>query len=623
MTHARERILQRTQVGSRARAYVEMAADFVERHGRGAEVTELRAAYEELHGTAAPSSFTSEICALSRRGVLVMVGGRSGRTLYAPAGMLGALGEREDDDARIVLAALQAAHGELQRPLSTREIAQAVRRRAGDDHPSLQSTSQNAVRKCLETLARERSRGAEAFRTPQVRRITVETAIGRPSAYWVPAATEGTDPALLGHKDTLVPRSRAEAARRAVGWASAQLGRPVTKSELRWSLMTAESAEAASELLRRDALGAALTDAAHGDRASVGQPGRLHAISTRFTCHGGLPPRYSTEPPSEWTATLCEFEDTLLALRVADEFRSIKALERRGYLLRSEMLEEIAWVRRRLLRDHLMRACGSFSAHELTDRLLDSAAHLDDWRAGQRKVAGIETERWRRHVAVRQAHAEAALQVLTSDIQPSPYAGEVLLVGDAASVPLASLEPLVSAAAIRKRVSTKQVLGWLEDARRVPLERMPGEARFDQGGGVPLSHLDRADALLLLFMRFRASRTRVLLRSAGLVLGEVIRDAELLRDWLRRTSPSDGWARRALLVALGLVGDAVPPAHALPCAPELENAVGWILSVVLSEWRDPEAALEKARGYASESSLHALTEAQARVRMGYPFSAAG
>ena len=58
-------------------------------------------------------------------------------------------------------------------------------------------------------------------------------------------------------------------------------------------------------------------------------------------------------------------------------------------------------------------------------------------------------------------------------------------------------------------------------------------------------------------------------------------------------------------------------------ASEPEDAAAWIVAAILSEWRVPGKVLEAGRRYASESALHAISEAEARVRMGYTLTAAG
>lgn len=96
-----------TQPGSRAHRLVQLVDALVESEDRGVTVGEIREAYQGREGEPAPDSLTSEISSLKRRGVLAIVGGRPGHSLYAPADRELDLHQRQDDDGIIVLGALK------------------------------------------------------------------------------------------------------------------------------------------------------------------------------------------------------------------------------------------------------------------------------------------------------------------------------------------------------------------------------------------------------------------------------------------------------------------------------------------------------------------------------------
>lgn len=618
MSADHDALLKRTRAGSRSRRIIEVAIAEVARAGRGLTVADLRAAFERATGSPAPASFTSEVASLHRRGLLDAVGGRSGHTLYAPAGARPPSTE-ELDDVLAVLAALEALWARLGRPVSTREVAREWRERARSQGTAAPARGPNFVRKSLETLSRPRTRGYAGFREPRVVRRTVEMLSGRPSAFWMPARV-----ADAGAENELIAgwRSQAEEVRYFIRGAHAALGRPAARSEVRWWLEYQAPTGHEPYLVRREAIGTAIDTTVKADRPYAGVRGRVHETRTAFTCHGGAPPRYRLGAASAAELAQCRFEDVAMALRVEDERRSIEALERRGHILQSSAMEDIAWVRRRILRDRLYAAAQTVGVAELRARLRHTGRTLTSWLRTSQRRGGKYAGRQARYVAERTRHVGAALRVLEADIQPLPFERAVLVVGEGAAAPIAAFDELLATAARRKRLSDRQIRTWLDPVRRVPVAQVGGR-RIGSGAPEPLSWLDRADALLAIFGRFRASRTRVLLRTARLLLGEVIRDVGLLREWLRGLTADEGVARRAIIVALGLLGEAVPVEEAVPDPADADDASAWVLATVLAEPDAAEVALDEGSEWVVDAAAHVLVTAQARVRIGYPFSAAG
>lgn len=327
----------RTKPGSRADLIVRIVAKAAEAHGRGLTTGEIRTAFEKHTKSPAPRSLTSEVHSLTKRGVLEITGGRAGRSLYAPTGAGYAGREDEDDDALLVHRAVRSGFKRLRRPLSTREVAAELKRLG----LSLESQSPNAVKKYLETLSRGRIRGARGFRAPRVRRVGSEAISGAPAAFWVPARSETSG--------GIAPRSAADAVRAAVGHATSELGRPVSVTELRWWMHTAQAWPVHVGVLDRTTLGRVLADTASADRRYENHPRRLHLCPTWWTSYGGQPQRYCLGPPSEEQVIACEFTDMLEVLRPADELESIAGLRRRAEGIGSKPLMAVAQMREELL----------------------------------------------------------------------------------------------------------------------------------------------------------------------------------------------------------------------------------------------------------------------------------
>lgn len=320
--------MPKTKPGSRAHTIVQVAATLAGRLGRGAEVAQLREAFEQATGSKAPSSFTSEVHSLKKRGLLEVVGGRASHTLLAPAGFEPDQTQRADDEALLVLEALRSVYRRLRRPVSTREVEDELERL----ELPLAPDNANTVRQHLHTLCRETRRGPKAARKPKARKIDVDGPSGQPTSHWLPAAAEPRSEATPG------ARSKAAAIRLVVGRVQEALGRPATRTEIRWWIDGPGRQTDVSRTLSARYAGRRLSDTWRWDRKADGEAGRLHPVSTPLTCHGGPPVRWSLGPPSLDDAALAHLEDLVAALRPADESESIRRLERRSAALRSEAL---------------------------------------------------------------------------------------------------------------------------------------------------------------------------------------------------------------------------------------------------------------------------------------------
>lgn len=94
--------------------------------------------------------------------------------------------------------------------------------------------------------------------------------------------------------------------------------------------------------------------------------------------------------------------------------------------------------------------------------------------------------------------------------------------------------------------------------------------------------------------------------------------------WYRwSVAPGVAFGRRALLIAMALLGHRVPILKAVHDHDDPDNARAWSLSVALTEFEEPWEVLENAREVLRDSALHTIGEAQARLQVGSPFTAAG
>lgn len=599
-----------TKPGSRAHRLVTLIGAAAEERGRGISTAELRELYETETGEKAPASLTSEVSSLKRRGVLAIVGGRPGHSLYAPVGMELDSGAPVDDDALLVLAALHHGYERLGRALSTREVDTELEHVDGDftnDHP-------DAVRKYLETLTQPTERGPADFREPRVRRITATSMLGQQSNHWVPAEVEAPDGELVA------PRSRADAAREAVQRAGEALGRPPSMQELRWWLEGPGRDTLVAQVLEPGEAGRRLSDTARADGDHAGEPGRLQRVTTHFTCHGGQPVRWTTGELSNEARSLCELEDVLLALRVPEELRSLRGLEGLADRRRSDALHRLVATRRELLMSNLRRAAGREDWKAALEELDEVRRELELWIASTPDLSGDQrSDRHRRPRELREA-IDAARGALTF-IRGGDEGREVTQVGEAATVSLAELEPMLEDAGRMLGIGGRKLQQLVVEARRFPVPEEPGQERIGQGDEQPLSVLDRVDALTEVFSALSLPRAHTLLTSAHQLLGHVFRDDDYLRDLLLDLPDEDTPTRGALAVALGLLGK-TPSFGEVVSNPESVDLVrALVFGLILSEWSSSSEAMGEHVGTLRGPALRVGETALRRLEGGQPVSA--
>jgi hypothetical protein len=94
-----------------------------------------------------------------------------------------------------------------------------------------------------------------------------------------------------------------------------------------------------------------------------------------------------------------------------------------------------------------------------------------------------------------------------------------------------------------------------------------------------LAGVDRVDALLCYHDAVDNGHVAALLSPARLLLGHVLRDADVLLKWLKQIEERDGHTRRALVVGLGLLGVVPESAVALPYQRSRADWAAYILAI--------------------------------------------
>lgn len=601
--------MPKTEPGSRAHTIVQVASALSLQLGRGAEVAELREAFEQTTGNQAPSSFTSEVHSLKKRGLLKVVGGRASHTLLAPAGFEPDRTQRKDDEVLLVLQALRSVYGRRGRPVSTREVEDEIDRL----ELPLDPNNANTVRQHLHTLCRQTTRGPRAARRPKARKITATGPSGQPTSHWAPANAEPKK------KATAAARSKAAAIRIVVGRVQEALGRPATRTEVRWWLDGPGSQDDIGRTISSRHAGRRLSDTWSWDRKAEGQAGRLHQVSTALSCHGGAPVRWSLGPPGPNGERRCHLEDLVAVLRPADESESIRRLERRSAALRSDVLRGLADTRRGLLAAVLREPLLDADPEPVVVGLLEALQTARRWTSDhEAALTEGQIEVRLRDLDARVWQLEAAQAVLR--FTPAGETPLLRIVGQGGTATWEELDEALRSTCRRLGLSPRRGPTLIERARRFPIEHAPGEERFGEADEHPLSVLDRPDVMATLYELFRLPRTSALMRDAHMCLGHVLRDDGLLRELFQDVAPGDMAVRRALIVALGLLGEPLALETAVPEPDDPEPTEAWLLSVVLSRWLDAAADVRLADRRAEGEARRTTDKALARIESAFPWS---
>ena len=622
--------------GSRAADIAAAALAANRRTDRGLDVAGLRAAYTDATGNAPPPSLTAEVFSLVRRGVLVAVGGRAGRTLYAHRDAALARSDAPYDPAVPVLAALERAVAQAGgHAVPTASVMRELR--AGGEC-SLHSTT---VRSVLMTLARARHRGDPEARAPRVLHL------GRPGdPRWrpvaaalrpIPAATHVAGSPSRADVAGPPHPTRAAALRARLAEAHEALGRSPSLRELAWYLdgpggaTTAASWASSTALARQmamhrpvavdlrmgltalanvattaeplswgsDDVGPIATGAMEGAHAR--QPRRTPVVVVTTTggtrgSFGG--DRYALGGLSPSDVALHVFDAALDRLELHDEVEGIGWLRVQARRRRCPELETLAEARESVVRTELLTAIGSAEVADLCAASARALDVLEAWIAVAQ--ASADARRLRRGTIVRhRMHLAAAGELLrdahkatlarprpTGAVRPPTMTRPPLRrVGAAARATPEDLAPWAESAAVLLDLPRRLAPRLYTGARRVGARRATGwasggtarnavrETVCEQDRDGGEGWIDRVDALGLIVAAAPVARANTLVASALRLLGRALRDAPLLERLLPSlAAPAHGALRRAFVVGLGLLGVTPPIDQAVSDAGDSADA---------------------------------------------------
>lgn len=163
----------------------------------------------------------------------------------------------------------------------------------------------------------------------------------------------------------------------------------------------------------------------------------------------------------------------------------------------------------------------------------------------------------------------------------------------------------------------------IERVRRFPAPEAAGRERFGEADANPLSHVARVEAINAVYELFSVPRARSLITDARRLLGHALRDADLLQDLLDDLDDRTGFPRGALVVGLGMLGEAVGFGQVVPDRSDDDAAAAWALPIVLADLEEAEEALEVHRGEALNPARRRLETALRRGRGRYLISTVG
>ena len=589
-----------TKPGSRSHAIAMLVLEESQQLGRGLETAEIRKLYEEREGEPAPSSLTSEVYSLAKRGILVRCGGRTGHTLFCHRDAVLEV-QTPEDDVVLVLKALQSAYRRHGRPLSTREVDEELERKGLE----LENDYPNAVRRHLLTLCRDRERGPEGWREAKATKIDEEATTGADATFWLPAGARPRQKAPS-------PRSRADAVREAVGEAQRALGRPVASHELAWWLEAVGEEGPIGEVLEPQRLGTDLSNTARTDAGHKGDDGRIHTLAGPLACHGGPPKRYGLGSIDEEARALCGFEDALLAFRPDEELRGIEALELRAGG-GAGVLGDLARLRREALAAALGRHGRGQDPGELAERSEEAAGVLEAWHE---RADLTHDQAYARRRALRELRANlAAARRVGVD-----GAADIMLTGEAALTTPEGLGPLLESAARLAGVEAGTAARLVTAARRFPNPELDPERRFGHAGEEPLSLVDRVDAIVQVVGSVLVPRTLVLTQAAHQLLGHVVRDKQALSGLLERVPPQAQLLRNGLTVALGLLGRLPALDRAVPDPAQAQDARAYVMAALFAAPASSRGAIEAGQDYLTHGARRVLDEAMSRLAGGFAIS---
>lgn len=589
---------------------------------RGHAITVIDTAGEYVRQYADPAGdISSCMGALVRLGVLARIPDRPGSTRYIHHAHPDAEPYPPNDECGIILTVLTEHWDAHAQPMATRALTRALAARGVN-------SGRAGFQQLLDSLARSDPRRGVCAR---IACETQQTSLGALAYYWRPAS------APAGH--AAPPGSHVDAVRQAFAQSGAELGRGATRNELLLWQRTRAATNVIAATLADDAFSSAVLNGIAEDGEHVGKAGRIHLVPDPWACHGGAPRHYTVGCPDARTTAVCRLASAFYVFQPGAELRGIERLNERGRALRIPIFCSMASARRRLLLDVLYRAATSGddrrdpSFGDALDVLERAQCVLDQWYSTW--VATANTKDWR-VVDFRQTFAtargdhRAAACLYVADMRTDASGGATTqddalevdvrrVAGEGALVSCGELAPLAQCVGARLGVTSETgTLSLYQNARRFPGLPMPGRMT---GGAAP-ARIDRVDALLALFRALSLPRTTSLFSMADLILGAVVRDPWAIAHCLK-TCARDALTRRALVVALGLLGSEPAFELAVPDSSNTEDVRAYVLALVLTHLdpRELGSRLADVHRTVAGPALHVTDVARGRVAAGLLVSA--
>lgn len=584
-------------------------------------------AYVEQFGEVPQKTFGGTAGALLKDGRVLAIGGRHGRTQYVHPTHVVPL-KPVDDFALDVYAVLRAECEAKQRPLSTREVTSAVRA-AG-----IPIKNHSVIGGVLVMMSKNTFSPALGERhAPLVSCALRRRLGGRAARFWAPIGTPYTEPDTRTGLDTQVG-----AMRRCVELVEAELGRPVSRRELLWWHGAHATANMVATAMNTDKLAETLAQSVIADEPHVGAAGRIAAVRTEFTAHGASPLRYHIgEMPGDYPTRLsaCALEDGCELYRLAAEIadlgqfdfdlgpRSPNAVGEAPtgrsqstrlsgavnpyYEYAERSTRAIVDLRRDVLTAAIHRIAGedwqaalgiyehAMSARNRWVQMAMNAAGAEEQPAKMRAYTKL------REQEIHARHCSALRGMLARTVTAEQLAQfrallrSVRIVGEQTSVSINSLHPLLAAAARAIGVPSDKEANVLRGVRRTGHGISADKRLFRKSAlGTPFgaaAKVDRVDMVLACFEAV-GGRPAWLLAKPARLLGHVLRDPHVIREWYDKSASADSdrrQERRDLLLAYALLGQTIEdPLDLMGSEYSEADAQAACLSVVVAK---PRAAL--------------------------------
>lgn len=576
-------------------------------------MAEIRAAHAKMFAPLSSKAFPRALSNLEAAGEALKIGGRHRRTQWRHRDIDVPFVDPEDLSPQIIDAVERLAQS-LGRVLRTSEVAGELRRQG---HHKL-TTDQ--VRHRLESMAHSSERKAvrtvSEWAEPRVQRISGVTSGGSNYVFWAPLGAS----LPLPH----IPKGRTDAVRYAVSRVMDALGRPVSRREIvlwaRAILSDSASDErdvAAAEVVNGPRFRINLANALVVDEAREIANGRLRSVRTVLSSRGAYPVRFSTRDLSAQEVGACVVEDLVELLRPYSELESIASLREAAEVIGSQAMLEIAGAREEALAAAVMRIAPEVVGE--SSWLVASCAIAADARE---MLTGWAMQGYRRRQGevADAAEIHGLQEVVQQFTGKGASANQSIAIDQTTGVAMSEFEDFaLEALAISDR-DVRYCSPVIAGARRVrgPLT---GGNSFEEPTD-PLSFLDRVDALLSVIGACHLPALGALAASAHSVLGDVLRDPELLLGFLGRLGPGESMLRQSLVVTLGLLGMCPPLEDAWPDPNCPDQAAAYYACVALGVEEEGErvrlalVADTRARGAAIEISEMALIELEDGGRLG-------